>query len=439
MRAWVKVVAVAVPVVVVIAAALFFMKDKFGFGKADVALSVEPVELHVMAVLNSMSFERFEAGFEREFGAELREAYPNLTIRFSEALVPDWSAADVKEQILRELENRRADLLYMEIDPTDEVLDWLAAQGALFNLDLFPGDKTWNMSPGTLRKLDGGTDERHELAMSMTTFALIYNPALFDQYNIPYPKDGMTWPELFELAKRFPSGAGLELPVPDAWYLAERLALTEGLPYADPDRNLVLIGSPEWRDVIRVAAEVAREGYVRQDVMYGAFTTGQAAMALAPYPRLRGLLQESGGGVDWRSVTEPVSAAGSGTASAYTLSHQWAIAQGSRHPDAAWELLAWLFRDESAVKWKSVFPDIMLTNAKAMEWFEPAERIEAFYKLPPRTHGPRDVSLMTRGMLSELFREEMNRIVSEEIPLDEGVRRMENAGNQLLFSGGAAP
>jgi len=43
-----------------------------------------------------------------------------------------------------------------------------------------------------------------------------------------------------------------------------------------------------------------------------------------------------------------------------------------------------------------------------------------------------------RGMLSGLFREGTNRIVSEEISPDEGIRRMENAVNQLRFSGGAA-
>jgi|GEM_PF-5495079 hypothetical protein len=88
MRVWVKVVAAAVPVVVVMAAALFFLKDKLGFGKADVALSAAPVGLHVMAVLNSMPLERCEAGFEREFDEELREACPHLTTRFSEVPVP---------------------------------------------------------------------------------------------------------------------------------------------------------------------------------------------------------------------------------------------------------------------------------------------------------------------------------------------------------------
>lgn len=429
----------AVLAVVIAAAAVFWAKEWMDRGKADAVLIADPVHLNVMVVnYSEKSFDKLTADFKREYGEGLREAFPHLTLEFKESRVQDLTADDYADQIMTELEEQQADLLFVPIDPTGELFDRLTAQGKLHDLSLFPGDRSsWHLPPGTLKKLDDGTGEWHYLAMSMITAALVYNPELFDLHHVPYPRDDMTWSDVFELAKQFPPGvAGLELPLPDAWTVAERIAYTERLAYADPVQNRVLVDSPEWKNVIRMAADGLIGGYVRPDMSFSLFTSGQAAMALVSYPMLQSSMKQSGSAVEWRSVTEPVSAEARGQTSAYTLTDMWAIMQNSREPDAAWELLRYLFRDNSAAKWKSIFADIMLTNTKVMAQFESADKIEAFYKLLPREDAVPDISRERAAGLGLLFREEMNRIVSGEVTADEGIRSMVNAGNELLLSGG---
>lgn len=80
--------------------------------------------------------------------------------------------------------------------------------------------------------------------------ALYYNKDIFDKFAVPYPKDGMTWEEVTELAKlvtRNDNGTqyqGLKPNVPD------RLASQLSLPYVDPQTNKAALQSPGWKQVM---------------------------------------------------------------------------------------------------------------------------------------------------------------------------------------------
>lgn len=48
----------------------------------------------------------------------------------------------------------------------------------------------------------GGDDNVYALPESVNYVALYYNKDIFDRFGVPYPKDGMTWTELLDVAKR---------------------------------------------------------------------------------------------------------------------------------------------------------------------------------------------------------------------------------------------
>ncbi|MDF2722541.1 MAG: extracellular solute-binding protein family 1 [Paenibacillus sp.] len=52
----------------------------------------------------------------------------------------------------------------------------------------------------SMRQMGGG--KLYGLPVRMNSLLLFYNKALFDKFGVPYPKDGMTWNETFDLAKR---------------------------------------------------------------------------------------------------------------------------------------------------------------------------------------------------------------------------------------------
>lgn len=48
----------------------------------------------------------------------------------------------------------------------------------------------------------------YALPYSMNTFGLMYNKDLFDKFGVPYPKDGMTWDEIYDKAKQMTRNDG---------------------------------------------------------------------------------------------------------------------------------------------------------------------------------------------------------------------------------------
>ncbi|WP_282942923.1 extracellular solute-binding protein [Paenibacillus sp. RC67] len=86
--------------------------------------------------------------------------------------------------------------------------------------------------------------------------ALYYNKDIFDKFAVPYPKDGMTWQEATELAKkvtRMDSGIqfrGLEPNVP------ERMASQLSLPFVDVKTNQAIINNDQWKMVLQQAASI---------------------------------------------------------------------------------------------------------------------------------------------------------------------------------------
>ncbi|WP_171654736.1 ABC transporter substrate-binding protein [Paenibacillus foliorum] len=88
--------------------------------------------------------------------------------------------------------------------------------------------------------------------------ALYYNKDIFDRFGVPYPKDGMTWAEVAELAKlvtRNENGVtyrGLEPNVP------ERLASQLSLPLVDTKTEKTVINSDQWKKVLSQVVDIYR-------------------------------------------------------------------------------------------------------------------------------------------------------------------------------------
>lgn len=49
----------------------------------------------------------------------------------------------------------------------------------------------------------GGKDKLYAIPFSLNFFALFYNKDLFDTFGVTYPTDGMTWDDVYEVARKF--------------------------------------------------------------------------------------------------------------------------------------------------------------------------------------------------------------------------------------------
>jgi multiple sugar transport system substrate-binding protein len=112
--------------------------------------------------------------------------------------------------------------------------------------------------PEALDAIKAASQREDLVALPYTrhTCALYYNKDIFDKFGIPYPKDGMTWDEVFELAKKVTRKEdniqyrGLEPNV------TERPASQLSLPYVDPKTLQSLINTDQWKKVVTFMAKI---------------------------------------------------------------------------------------------------------------------------------------------------------------------------------------
>lgn len=98
--------------------------------------------------------------------------------------------------------------------------------------------------------------ELFALPFSEDLSALFYNKDLFDRTGVPYPKDGMTWEDAMELAKRLSHTErgvqyrGLEMET------IMRLRGAFGITYIDHKTERATINSDLWRNVFETAKSI---------------------------------------------------------------------------------------------------------------------------------------------------------------------------------------
>lgn len=206
--------------------------------------------------------------------------------------------------------------------------------------------------------------ELYGLSPFFQSKALYYNKALFNKYGIPYPKDGMSWKEVFELAMRFPRNSdsgeqlyGLELSYYRDVYLNTLLETgqTRGLSYLNPHSLQVTINSDTWKSVWEEAVPVFRSGAVYGDNMdqeamtSPQFLLGNSAMMIAsnslaynfkPFSEFK-----SGRSIDWGIVTVPIDVANPTVSRSYNIYSVYGVSRSSIHPEDAWKLVKFIAGD----------------------------------------------------------------------------------------------
>ncbi|WP_218093630.1 ABC transporter substrate-binding protein [Paenibacillus solanacearum] len=98
--------------------------------------------------------------------------------------------------------------------------------------------------------------ELYGLPLETSFHALYYNKDIFDKFGVPYPKDGMTMEDAYELAKkvtRIDNGVQYR-----GWDIASivRLAQPLGLEYIDHKTEKAITSSEGWKRVFQLGQQV---------------------------------------------------------------------------------------------------------------------------------------------------------------------------------------
>lgn len=185
-------------------------------------------------------------------------------------------------------------------------------------------------------------------------FGLHYNKSIFDKFGVEYPKNGMTWDQVIELARKVTRHEnGVYYRGLSAGTLLNRMQSQLSLPYIDPNTDKPLISSHEgWRKLFQVFQDIYG---IPGNYPSGA-TFGDGARAflesktLAMFPQLLllnnlDLAKAASEGFQWGVVSYPTFKekpnAGPGI-----FSDGFVIPRGSKHPDQAFQVIAHLLSDE---------------------------------------------------------------------------------------------
>jgi ABC-type glycerol-3-phosphate transport system substrate-binding protein len=115
---------------------------------------------------------------------------------------------------------------------------------------------------------------------------LFYNKTYFDMMNVPYPRDGMTWDEVIELAKALKRGKESPIYIKSYDSMASQLSLR----WYDPETEQMNFESDEWKELTRILVEMndlveyrvtfADINSIRD--LFLPFVKGESAMVVSP-------------------------------------------------------------------------------------------------------------------------------------------------------------
>lgn len=203
-----------------------------------------------------------------------------------------------------------------------------------FKLNVFePNALAHAMSTNSEAKLYG-------LPFTMNRYALYYNKNLFDRFGVAYPRDGMSWDEVYELARRMTrvdSGTTYYgfTATPNNILLNNQLSLSP----LDLKEDKAAMNTDGWKllfDNVRRFGEIPNNAFIpTTDAV-----KGNVAMLLDP-----GAISQATAGLDWDLVSVPELPQKPKTGFK-PASLSLFLSSISEHKDEAFKVMAYLVSDE---------------------------------------------------------------------------------------------
>lgn len=283
-----------------------------------------------------------------------------------------------KEEVYAEfIREEQPDILILDAHQFKKQIN----DGVLTELDSLSARDNYHLDgfvPGLvdqLREIGGG--ELYGLTPSFSSKAIFYNKDLFKKNGIELPSDGMSWYDIIELARRFPTegdkqtrvygysgGDVYEAPM-DLVTLIDKMSRAEGLSIVNTDKMQVTIDTDAWKKVIQTAIEADQSGAIfnsmdelftrgTKEEFYDSqpFLMGRSAMHIGSVTSLA-LMDHFKNDVNDDVPFELGIAAGpvdplDPTSTYVTPGDIFAINTASVHQDAAWEFIKYVCGEEYA-------------------------------------------------------------------------------------------
>ncbi|MEF3312388.1 extracellular solute-binding protein [Paenibacillus sp. GYB004] len=309
--------------------------------KQETAVNKEPIELVFYDGVSDYTEERFM----KEIGEPIKKKFPHITPKFS----PFTKLTQVQDLISA---GQPPDVIFASSGMFNDVVNKYSMQ-----TDITPLIEKYKYD---LKKIDpvsvdmmketskGGM---YALPTLMSPSPIYYNKDLFDKFGVPYPKDNMTWDDLYELAKKLTRKDGAQpyygfmvsfqhLMVRNQFSLDLVDPAKEETSFADERWNKMVANISRFYELDGVEPNAQKMGAAHQRVL---FTKEKSLAMWMPVSTLLTGAELEGMNWDMAAFPEFKELPGTGP-QPYPISFY--ITTTNKHKDATFEVIAYLASEE---------------------------------------------------------------------------------------------
>ncbi|MEF3305458.1 ABC transporter substrate-binding protein [Paenibacillus sp. GYB003] len=199
-----------------------------------------------------------EEAFNDLYGNALRKKFPNWTIRYVQS-----KAGQTLPELLAQ--GQQIDVLYASAPYFFQLVTNVNMQ---YDMTELAKTRQVDLTKFEPTLIDGirssGDGKLYGLPITNMNQVLFYNKGIFNQFGVPYPKDGMTWDDALELAKKVTRREGDRQYIGLAASPAHILGSNQlSKPYTDPVTDKPTFQDDAWKQLIRTLflAPAEDEGY----------------------------------------------------------------------------------------------------------------------------------------------------------------------------------
>ncbi|WP_341281211.1 extracellular solute-binding protein [Paenibacillus sp. FSL H8-0537] len=311
-----------------------------------------------------------------------------------------------------------------------------------------------------------GNGNTYGLSPTFSTTALFYNKTIFERQEVPFPRDGMTWDDLIQLAGRLHLGEG-ELSHGFTFNSFSSDAFYDMLSYASPLQTMIFNEKERkmtvdtdsweriWTDFINLArhtklplpdVENKNASEASNDIMNpysnDYFLSGQTAMTIASYnyvnqimdanlnaPQIQGMEQ-----IEWDVVTLPIHADQPGVGGNITISNAMGIAANTQNKKEAWDFIKFINSKEWAnTKSRSNNNDLFTYVKSNKPQSNLNYKLDAFFNLVPAPYQIRLGRMLDEKpdlyQVLDIGRNKLNEVLIGDKEVRQALREWEIEGN----------
>lgn len=401
-----------------------------------------------------------ENSFFQQYGSLFISKFPNIDVEIAntQSMYSEGYSEDAFQKFVDE---KKPDVLMLSADQYEK----FAQDGKLYALDsVIEQDKYKldTMNPAILKLLrDKGNGQIYGFAPSFNNQALFYNVDLFKKYGVELPKDAMSWNEVLDLAKRFPTDGDEKDRVygfgtqngSTLFSMLFTISGTNGLRMLNPDGTQLTMSGDGWKQAFQTVTDAVRSkavympgmdqmqsGQTMQEwYMQDPFIAGKAAMMI-DYPyKVQNIKQAKESmkelkNLNWGLVTAPVDPSNRNKSNTFGIYNIFAVNAKSANLRAAWEFVKYVSGEDFArVRAKSTMGELLTRTSYNAD--VDGVSMEPFYKLEPAddmSTGLEKAPDSFYSVISPLVEEQLKAVVDNKKSLDEAMKEIQEKGQAAL-------